>query len=106
MFRSLSSTRIAKDLIRQSRSRSESPGPRFLSTRERKKPEPITQNDDIHGHYNFSREEGIVMNSPFENIKVPNVPLDQYVWRNISKWQNHTAMVSLKRFILHFIYLC
>ncbi|KAH8384991.1 hypothetical protein KR093_004755 [Drosophila rubida] len=44
-------------------------------------------------HYNA--EDGYYKTSPFEPIKVPNVPLHEYVWRNFKKWENATAAVCV-----------
>lgn len=40
----------------------------------------------------YNEKEGYVMNSPYGSVVVPNDTIDKYVWKNISKWQNHTAM--------------
>lgn len=40
----------------------------------------------------YNEKEGYVMNSPYGSVTVPNVTIDQYVWKNISKWPNHTAI--------------
>lgn len=94
MFRSLSATRFAKEIIRKSRSRSESPGPRLLSTQENKKPFNLQRDEYISG-WHFPHEEGCVINSPYETTTIPNLPLDQYAWKNMNQWQNHIAMVGI-----------
>lgn len=43
-------------------------------------------------HYNA--EDGYYKTSPYDPIKVPNVPLHEYVWRDFKKWENSTAAVS------------
>ena len=40
----------------------------------------------------YNEKEGYVMNSPYGSVSVPNMTIDQYVWKNISKWPNHTAI--------------
>lgn len=40
----------------------------------------------------YDEKEGYVMNSPYGSVSVPNITIDQYVWKNISKWPNHTAI--------------
>ncbi|KAM8720830.1 hypothetical protein ACLKA7_006816 [Drosophila subpalustris] len=44
-------------------------------------------------HYNT--EDGYYKTSPFDPIKVPNVPLHEYVWRDFKKWENSTAAVCV-----------
>ncbi|CAH0727181.1 unnamed protein product, partial [Brenthis ino] len=34
-----------------------------------------------------------IVSSPFENIVVPDMPISEYVWTNVEKWSNKTAMV-------------
>lgn len=56
-------------------------------------------------HYNT--EEGYYKTSPYDPIKVPNLPLHEYVWRDFKKWENSVAAVSrdpLKS--LHYLYAC
>lgn len=43
-------------------------------------------------HYNA--EDGYYKTSPYDPIKVQNVPLHEYVWRDFKKWENSTAAVS------------
>lgn len=62
------------------------------------------KNDDWH----FPYEEGHVVDSPYEPRPVPNIPLDQFVWKDMNKWSNHTAIVSKfysHLFTIFFIYL-
>lgn len=40
----------------------------------------------------FTEKDGYVLTSPFAPHTVPNVTVDQYVWRNLPKWQNHVAI--------------
>ncbi|KRF80638.1 uncharacterized protein Dvir_GJ16795, isoform B [Drosophila virilis] len=44
-------------------------------------------------HYNA--EDGYYKTSPYDPIKVPNVPLHEYVWRDFKKWENSTAAVCV-----------
>lgn len=58
----------------------------------------------------FSRsnnsDEGFVRQSPLEDVVVPNVTLDKYIWRDINKWANHTAVVRHTKIIYIFVCLC
>lgn len=40
----------------------------------------------------FSEKDGYVMKSPYETISIPEMTIDQYVWKNMPKWQNHIAI--------------
>lgn len=40
----------------------------------------------------FSEKEGHIMKSPYETISIPDLTVDQYVWKNMPKWQNHVAI--------------
>ncbi|KAJ6633242.1 4-coumarate--CoA ligase 1 [Pseudolycoriella hygida] len=37
-------------------------------------------------------EDGFVLSSIYEPISMPDLTVDQYVWKNISKWQNKVAI--------------
>lgn len=39
-------------------------------------------------------EDGFVLNSIYEPITLPDLTVDRYVWKNISKWENKVAIVS------------
>ncbi|ALC48836.1 pdgy [Drosophila busckii] len=43
----------------------------------------------------YSPVEGYYKTSPYEPVKVPNVPLHEYVWRDFKKWENKTAAVCV-----------
>ena len=40
----------------------------------------------------FSEKDGYVMKSPYESISIPDMTIDQYVWKNMLKWPNHIAI--------------
>ncbi|EDW06797.2 LOW QUALITY PROTEIN: uncharacterized protein Dmoj_GI15371 [Drosophila mojavensis] len=44
-------------------------------------------------HYNA--EDGYYKTSPYDPIKIKNVPLHEYVWRDFKKWENSTAAVCV-----------
>lgn len=37
-------------------------------------------------------QNGLVLKSPYPSIAIPNLTVDQFVWKNLSKWQNHIAI--------------
>lgn len=43
----------------------------------------------------LTADEGYVCQSMLEPVQVPNVTLDEYVWRNLHQWPNHTAVVRI-----------
>lgn len=45
--------------------------------------------------YTYTPSEGYVRNSPLEPVTIPDIPLEQYVWQNIHKWENHVASVRI-----------
>lgn len=59
---------------------------RFLST-ERPSLSELTKKSLV-----YSEKEGYVMKSPYETISIPEMTVDQYVWKNMPKWQNHIAV--------------
>lgn len=36
-----------------------------------------------------------ILNSGLADVDIPNVSIDEYVFENIGKWENSTAVVSL-----------
>lgn len=40
----------------------------------------------------YNEQEGYVMKSPYGRVSIPDMTIDQYVWKNLSKWQNHVAI--------------
>lgn len=48
-------------------------------------------------YFTHNPVEGYIRNSPYDTVTTPNIALDQYVWQNVSKWQNHVATVSSKQ---------
>lgn len=66
---------------------------RFLSTkREFLKTERQSLSDLAKKSLIYSEKDGYVMKSPYENISIPDMTIDQYFWKNMPKWQNHTAI--------------
>lgn len=39
-------------------------------------------------------EDGFVLNSIYEPITLPDLTIDQYVWKNVSAWHDKVAIVS------------
>lgn len=51
------------------------------------------------------REQSIATNilkSDFEDIKIPNYAIDEYIWQNLDRWPDKTSIVSL--FMYNFFY--
>lgn len=40
-----------------------------------------------------SADEGYVWNSPYERVAIPDMTVDEYVWKNMAKWPNKIATV-------------
>lgn len=41
-----------------------------------------------------------IVKSPFEDVVIPEVPLPEYIWSNMEKWSNKTAMVIISVYTL------
>lgn len=59
---------------------------RFLSS-EKPLLSELAKNSLIH-----TENDGYVIKSPYEPISIPEFTVDQYVWKNMPKWQNHIAV--------------
>lgn len=40
----------------------------------------------------FSENDGYIMKSPYGSVTIPDMTIDQYVWKDMPKWQNHIAI--------------
>lgn len=40
----------------------------------------------------YTENDGHIMKSPYEQISIPDMTVDQYFWKNMPKWQNHIAI--------------
>lgn len=40
--------------------------------------------------------EGYYWQSPYEKIVVPDFTLDEYLWKNVLKWENKIAIVCIR----------
>lgn len=40
----------------------------------------------------YNDKDGFIMKSPYMPIAMPELTIDQYVWKNMPKWQNHIAI--------------
>lgn len=48
---------------------------------------------NINQHRQHTVNDGFVWNSPYESVSIPDMTIDQYVWKNVAKWENHIAIV-------------
>lgn len=39
--------------------------------------------------------ENRVVRSPFKDVEIPDATLPEYIWRNLDRWPNRTAVVCL-----------
>lgn len=75
---------------------------RFLSPKRTISTSPLTQfavkqqttlnSSDKYLHFN--ENDGYYKSSPFPNVQQLNIPLHEYVWRDLDKWQNYVATVG------------
>ncbi|XP_070493219.1 uncharacterized protein [Chironomus tepperi] len=54
----------------------------------------LTSNETFHQQPLANNKEDIVVYSPFPSLDYPNVTIDQYVWTDVEKWINKTAIVD------------
>lgn len=52
-----------------------------------------TINHDVANNRLHSPENGYYWKSGYEEISVPDLTLDEYVWKNVAKWENKVAIV-------------
>lgn len=52
-------------------------------------------NEVLAESFTYSPANGYIRNSPLEPILIPNLRLDQYIWKDYRQWENHTAMVNI-----------
>lgn len=53
-----------------------------------------TSHPNLNNFRIHTPEDGFVVNSIYDPISLPDLTVDQYVWKNISKWENKVAIVS------------
>lgn len=49
---------------------------------------------DMAKYFKHSAEDGFVRTSSFAPIELPNMRIDQFVWKDYLKWQDKIAVVS------------
>jgi hypothetical protein len=55
----------------------------------------LTSKDSFQQQPLTSNKEDITIYSPFPSIDYPNVSIDQFVWADLNKWGNKTAVVRM-----------
>lgn len=55
-------------------------------------PNSIPLNQYLQDH-RIRTENGFVLRSPYEKVSIPDMTLDQYIWKNSAKWKNHVAIM-------------
>ena len=43
----------------------------------------------------FPEEEAFIVKSPYSDVEIPEINLADYVWRDVEKWPERPALVSL-----------
>lgn len=49
---------------------------------------------DLSEFRTYTPEDGFILNSIYEPITLPDLTIDQYIWKNVTKWQDKVAIVS------------
>lgn len=65
---------------------------RYVSTAEFQPNNPL--NESYQSYFTHNPVEGFIRNSPYDVVTTPNLSIDEYVWKNVSKWPDHIATVS------------
>lgn len=47
----------------------------------------------LQDHRKHTEKYGFVLDSPYERVSIPDMTLDQYIWKNVAKWKNHVALM-------------
>lgn len=58
----------------------------------------ITSKDSFQQQPLVNNKEDITIYSPFPSIDYPNLSIDQYVWADVNKWANKTAVVCIQTY--------
>lgn len=53
----------------------------------------IVLGKNIFDHRHYTPTDGYLWHSPYEKTSIPDMTIDQYVWKNVEKWKNHVAIV-------------
>lgn len=54
----------------------------------------LTSNSSFPKHHLASSENDVIVQSPHPALHYPNFSIDQYVWKDLSKWSHKPALVS------------
>lgn len=52
-------------------------------------------NPEVEKNRSYSAKEGFVWKSGYEPISVPEMTVDEYVWKNVAKWEDKIAIVTI-----------
>lgn len=55
----------------------------------------LTSKDTFQQQPLAINKEDITIHSPFPSIDYPNISIDQYVWADMNKWSDKTAVVGV-----------
>lgn len=47
----------------------------------------------LRDHRKYTENDGFVLHSPYERVSIPDMTIDQYIWKNVAKWKHHVALV-------------
>lgn len=50
---------------------------------------------DMNKYFAHTAEDGFIRTSSFTPIELPNMRIDQFVWKDYLKWQDKIALVSI-----------
>lgn len=58
--------------------------------------EAVLPSYSMKDSFRYSPEEGYVRTSPFNDVTMENLTIDQYIWKDLDKFQGNCAIVSIK----------
>lgn len=47
----------------------------------------------LRDHRKRTETDGFVLRSPFKEVSIFDMTVDQYIWKNMAKWKNHVAIM-------------
>lgn len=57
-----------------------------------------SQKDRVQQIQKVSDSEDIIIRSPYPSVKIPEITLEEFVWKDMHKWSDKVAIVSEKSF--------
>lgn len=56
-------------------------------------PKKLPLAEYLRDHRKRTENDGFVLHSPFKQVSIFDMNVDQYIWKNMAKWKNHFAIM-------------